>query len=320
MVSSVPGTDLAQLHALMVDTSLGGFILTGSNVPGTPEELRTLSDALTVDPERPPLVAIDEEGGTVKRLPWDEIAGADTLRQASEAEVTAAFSSRVQLLAEAGVNVNFGIVADETSDPRSFIYLRTFGDDPQSAATRVAAAVTGERGSVLSTLKHFPGHGAAPGDSHTSIPQTDLALAQWRSAESLPFQAGIDAGAEPLMFGHLSYSAVTPAPASLAPEWHEIARDELGFTGVAITDDLGMLQATGLPEYQDPAANVVSALSAGADLALLICSDATEVGSIIDQVAAAVDRGELPAERLHEAAVRVAELRLLLAEQEGQTG
>lgn len=312
---SVPGTDHAQLNSLMQDGAFGGFIIMGSNVPGTPEELKSLTDALTIDEGMPPLIGIDEEGGTVKRLPWDEYAGADTLRFGPTEEITNAFAGRGTLLAEAGVNVNFGIVADVTADPYSFIYTRTLGDTPQTAAAGVVAAVDGEHGRVASTLKHFPGHGAAPGDSHFAIPQTDLSLDAWRANEATPFIAGIDAGAELLMFGHLRYTQVSPEPASLSPEWYALARTELGFDGVTVTDDLGMLPASGLPEYQDSAANMVASLTAGADLALIIAGiDGESARALIDRVTLAVDEGTLPRERLREAALRTTELRLTLAE------
>lgn len=315
IMSTAPTTDAAQLHELMAATGIGGFIIMGANVPGTPEELAELTAQLTVDPSLPPLVGIDEEGGLVTRLPWDTFPGADSLRTEAPAASTAAFAGRAALLREAGVTVNFGIVADATGSDWSFIYPRTLGNTGQEASPRVAAAVAGERGVVGSTLKHFPGHGATGDDSHTAIPRTDLSLEAWRADASLPFAAGIDAGAELLMFGHLAYTRVTETPASLAPEWYAIARDELGFTGVTVTDDLGMLRASGVPEYQDPTATTVAALAAGADLALTVIGmDAPGVAALVDGVTAAVDGGALPEERLREAATRVVALRLLLAE------
>src|SRR3546814_6033834 len=130
-----------------------------------------------------------------------------------------------------------------SSDLRSmFIFRRALGVDPAGAAERVGAAVAGEAGRVASTLKHFPGHGAAPGDSHAGIPETGETLDEWRDSDALPFAAGIDAGAPLLMYGHLRYTAVDPAPASLSPEWHRIAREDLGFPGVSVTEDLGVRQ------------------------------------------------------------------------------
>ena len=97
------------------------------------------------------------------------------------------------------------------------------------------------------------------------------------------------------MFGHLVYSSVDSAPASLSAEWHRIARDELGFTGVSITDDLGMLQASGVPAYTDPVSNAVSALAAGNDMVLSVMfSTADTAPALVDGIVAAVESGSLP--------------------------
>lgn len=315
VMATVQGVNAESLRSVMERTGLGGFILMGANVPGSPAKLRALTDALTLNEALPPLIAIDEEGGWVKRLPWDGFAGANTLRSLPVKATSSAFAGRAKLLAAAGVNTNFGVVADVTADRGSFIFWRTLGDSGRAAAPRVAAAVAAENGVVLSTLKHFPGHGAAPGDSHFTVPSTGRSLDAWRSRDALPFAAGIEAGAELLMFGHLAYTSVSSKPATLAPEWYEIARDELGFTGVAITDDLSMLKATGLKKYQDVAGLVVESLKAGADMALVVAGmDAKQITRIVDRVAEAAESGDLPMERLQEAATRVAELRLLLAE------
>ena len=180
--------------------------------------------------------------------------------------------------------MNFGIVADVTRGP-GVVHLRVACSAPTRSrpADRVAAAVAGERGAVLSTLKHFPGHGAAPGDSHASVPTAPLTLDEWRAGPAIPFEAGIDAGAELVMTGHLAYPAVDAAPASLSPEWHRILREELGFDGVVVTDDMLMLQHNGLPEYADPGENAVRAVAAGSDLLLYVLpADPSEFGISVD--------------------------------------
>jgi beta-N-acetylhexosaminidase len=315
VMGHIPTTDAAALHAYMASSGVGGFLLMGANIPGDEAALQTITAALTVDPARPPLIAVDQEGGDVSRLPWDGFPAPLDLQQADPPAAEAAFAGRAALVRQAGIPVNFGIVADVTADADSFIHRRVLGTTPDAASARVAAAVRGEEGSVFSTLKHFPGHGAAPGDSHTAIPSTALTLDQWRAADALPFQAGIDAGAELLMFGHLAYTAVDPTPASLSPEWHRIAREELGFDGVTITDDLGMLQGSGQPQYADPVANAVAALAAGNDMVLTVVYSTPDTAPhVIDGIVAAVESGALPAERLEEAATRVMELRLAVAE------
>jgi len=308
-----PGTDPGPIRALL-EQGASGVILMGDNIAGDAASMHALTEALTIDPELVPLVAIDEEGGEVQRLDWDTAATAKTLRDAPPADTTAAFAARSASVAAGGANVNFGVIADVTADPDSFIAGRVLGTEPQAAADRVAAAVAGERGVVATTLKHFPGHGAAPGDSHSSIPSAPLDLAAWRAGPALPFAAGIDAGAELVMTGHLAYPAIDPAPASLSPEWHRILRGELGFDGVVVTDDMLMLQHNGLPEYADPGENAVRAIAAGSDLLLYVLpADPSEFGISVDglvgAIGAAVSSGRIPEARLDDAVTRVLTLR-----------
>lgn len=316
VMGHIPTTDAATLAEYMSRTGIGGFILMGANIPGAEAELRRLTAALSADGSLPPVIAVDQEGGDVARLPWDAYPSSVTLKDRPADETRAAFAARAALLQRAGIGVNFGIVADTTADPAMFIHRRALGTTPAASAERVDAAVDGEAGQAMSTLKHFPGHGSAPGDSHTGIPAAASSKAQWTQQDAVPFRAGIDAGAEFLMFGHLSYAAVDPAPATLSAEWHRIAREELGFDGVMITDDLGMLQASGIPGYQDPVANAVASLAAGNDMVLAIMfSTPDSAARIVDGIAAAVDSGTLPEARLDAAALHVMTARLELAAQ-----
>ncbi|MFC0678257.1 glycoside hydrolase family 3 N-terminal domain-containing protein [Lysobacter korlensis] len=306
------GTDVDALRGLVEGNGLGGLILMGDNVPVPDSRLARITDALVTDPELPPLIAIDQEGGIVRRVHSDDGPAAGRLRSRPANETRSAFEDRAELLAGLGVNVNFGIVADATGQHGSFIRSRTLGNTPVEAAPRVAAAVRGERGRVLSTLKHFPGHGVAPGDSHSSIPGTGMGEKEWRATHALPFEAGIDAGAELVMFGHLRFDAIDPAPATMSTRWHEILRDDLGFEGVAVTDDLGMLEHSGEAEFADPVENTVRALEAGNDLLLHV--GALDVDAAVEALAEAVESGRIPEERLDQAARRVLALRHSLAE------
>lgn len=317
-----PGTDPAPLRAL-IDEGIAGVILMGDNMPADEASLADLTNALQVDPEAATLVGIDQEGGIVSRIDWDPAPGPEALRGQPAAATRDAFAARAGALAASGVNVNFGIVADVTADPSSFIHPRVLGTDAAAASERVAAAVEGERGVVASTVKHFPGHGAAPGDSHFSVPSAPLTLDEWRAGAAAPFQAAIGADVELVMTGHLAYPSVDAAPASLSPEWHRILREELGFDGVVVTDDMLMLQHNELPEYADAGENAVRALGAGSDLLLYVLpADPSEFGisvaGLTGSIADSVGSGRIPEERLDEAAQRVLELRreITLADRE----
>jgi beta-N-acetylhexosaminidase len=297
-----PGLDPAAWQAAVSTRGLGGLILMGDNVPATPEELAALTSGVSNERGLAPLITIDEEGGDVTRLPYDGFPGAGTLSSSAASVTLDAFTGRSALLADVGVSVNFGIVADVTSDPASFMHSRVLGGDAAAASPRVAAAVTGESGRVFSTLKHFPGHGETTGDSHSSVPQSDVDLVGWRTRDAPPFQAGIDAGAELVMFGHLAYTPVDPQPASMSATWHSILRDELGFTGVTVTDDMGMLEATGLPEYANADENAIRAVAAGNDLLLYVTPG--DVDSMIAAVAGAVDTGRIDPAIIDDAVTR----------------
>jgi beta-N-acetylhexosaminidase len=308
----VGGDEAGPLRDAIDRDGLAGLILMDDNV-GSVDETRELVAGLSADPALPALTAVDQEGGLVARL-RDRGPAAAELRGEPAAETAAAFAERGDLVARAGIAINFGVVADVTDDRGAFIWERTLGDDAGSASPRVAAAVSGEHGAVLSTLKHFPGHGAVDGDSHDSLPTTDLSLARWSAEVAPPFQAGIDAGAELVMFGHLRFTAVDGDPATLSPEWHRILRQQLGFDGVIVTDDLNMLEYSGIPRFGDRTNNAVRAVAAGNDLLLYV--GPVKPRKIVDAVTEAVEKGEIAESTIDAAAHRLLMMRLRLAERQ----
>lgn len=313
-----PGIDADALRSFADTHRVGGLILMGDNVPGSLDELTALTGALSTDPGLPLLIGIDQEGGAVSRLPGDLAPAGEALRALPVEATTEAFARRGALLEQAGINVNFGVVADIPAGPGSFLYDRALGTTTDAAADRVQAAVAGEIGRVQSTLKHFPGHGAAAGDSHVSVPSTEMGYDGWLADVAPPFAAGIDAGAGLVMFGHIEYGAVDDGPASLSSKWHDILREELDFEGVSITDDMLMLSHTGLPQYADPVATAVAALAAGNTMLLYVlpqnpATEGIDIPSLIDTLTAAVESGRVDEELIEDNARRVLELRRTLA-------
>lgn len=310
-----PGTDDQAASEFLDQVRPAGLILMGDNIPDPDSQLTEVTRLWQADPVVPYLVAIDQEGGVVSRINSDPAPGAEQLRIEEPGQVEQAFALRAGRLHELGINVNFGIVADYTEDPDSFIAQRVLGVTPDQAASRVAAAARGEDGLVLSTLKHFPNHGGAEGDSHTEIPESVLDYQQWLDSGAIPFQAGAAAGAELVMMGHLRFPSVDAAPASLSPKWHQIAREELGEDIVIVSDDLSMLD--GNPEFPNRAENAVLALKAGTDLVLSVAGETQEesllqANELIDGIVAAVESGDLPADRFESAVAAVWALRASL--------
>ncbi|WP_290806879.1 glycoside hydrolase family 3 N-terminal domain-containing protein [Herbiconiux sp.] len=301
-VVHIPGSDPAPVQGYLAANGAAGVLLLGDNVPGSTQQTAAFTAALQTGDGLGTVIAIDEEGGIVARLSADTFPAAETLKNEPAAATADAFRQRAALVRQAGANVNFGVIADTTADPGSFIYDRVLGTDPATASERVAAAVTAENGQVLSTLKHFPGHGQVPGDSHDSLPSTDISMEQWSTSDEPPFQAGIDAGAPLVMFGHLVYTAVDSAPASLSPAWHALLRERLGFEGVAVTDDLLMLEASGVPAYADRTTNAVAAVAAGNDL--LLYNSTVDLPPLVASIANAVRSGEIAESAVDEAVLR----------------
>lgn len=309
----VGGTEPGPMRRHIERHGLAGVILMGDNVRSV-RQVADLTSKLSSDPGLPVLTAIDQEGGVVRRLP-DTFPAALQLRGRRASATEAAFRARAELVAEAGVTINFGIVADITGDRGSFIFARTLGDTAKDAAPRVAAAVEGENGLVWSTLKHFPGHGSVSGDSHVSVPTTRMSLAEWRRTQAAPFQAGIDAGADFVMLGHLRYSAVDSRPASQSATWVGILREELGFDGVVVSDDMTMLERSGEAAYAKQTTNAVRAVGAGTDLLLYV--GPVDVRKVVRAVAGAVRDGRIPEATVDAAARRLMELRRGMSEESG---
>ncbi len=305
-----PGTDPQEIADFVEQIQPGGLILMGDNIPENETQLTSSIASWNKAASLPLLVGIDEEGGTVRRLDLDTFPAAPDLRDGDAAATQDAFHARAELLNSLSINTNFGIIADVTDDASSFIWPRVLGSTPDSAAVQAQAAVEGESGLVFSTLKHFPGHGLSAGDSHVSIPSSDVTYDEWQQLAAPPFHAGIKSGAEMVMIGHLRFPEIADDPASLSPTWHQILREDLGFDGIIVTDAMEMLQGSELPEYADPVANAVQSLQAGSTL--LLTASGTSVADtqlLVDGIADAVRSGELDPAILKDAGLRLMEVR-----------
>ncbi|NCQ54436.1 glycosyl hydrolase family 3 [Candidatus Saccharibacteria bacterium CG11_big_fil_rev_8_21_14_0_20_41_19] len=270
LILHTSGTNVADIQKYLQTYQPSGLIFMGDNIPSTLDDLALITKKLQSSPALPYLFAIDEEGGVVSRLSQDILPAAADFKSQPPFATESAFRKRCEMLQQVGMNLNFGIVADVTNDPASFIFTRVFGGDPLEAGHRVAAAVDGSIGLTLSTLKHYPGHGETNADSHNSIPVTNVSYESWQQRDEPSFVSGVKANADVVMFGHLIYSSVDSLPASLSTKWHEILRQQDGFKGVTITDDMIMLQQSGDPDYADPISNSIKAINAGNTMLLFV--------------------------------------------------
>ncbi|WP_439386347.1 glycoside hydrolase family 3 protein [Amycolatopsis lexingtonensis] len=265
--------------------------------------------AITSGAHIPLQIAADQEGGTVTRMgaPATEFpnamaisAGRDTGRAAQAATILG------RELRAVGINQDFAPDADVNSNPANpVIGVRSFAGQPGLASDFVTAELKGFQQSVAATAKHFPGHGAAPTDSHTGLPRIDSTEAQWRATDVPPFKAAIAAGVDSIMSAHIQFPSLDPSlePATLSkPIITGKLRDELGYNGVVVTDALEM---QGVRELHSDAEIPVLALKAGIDQLLMPVHLDLAVNSVLN----AVKTGDIPMQRIDQSVLRVLKLK-----------
>ncbi len=291
----------------------GGYILFGRDFSEkTKDEVIQSVQAFQNAANIPLLIGVDEEGGTVNRVSRNpnlrEAAFWSPQKLYAEggfALVQSDTREKCGLLRGLGINLNFAPVCDVSQDAGDFIYKRSFGQDAEETAAyvRVVVQTMSEEG-MGSVLKHFPGYGNNA-DTHTEIAYDDRAYETFLESDFLPFQAGIDSGANLVLVSHNIVACMDgQTPASLSPRVHEILREELGFAGVIITDDLAM---EGVRKFAGDTEVAVQAVQAGNDL--LCCTDfETQVPAVLE----AVKQGEVKEERIEESVLRILELKISL--------
>ncbi len=292
---------------------LGSVVLFARNIVDL-DQVAALTAALRA--ERPDvIVAIDEEAGDVTRIEsgrGSSRPGNFALGAVDDPELTAEVARDLgRDLASVGVTLDYAPDADVNSNPANpVIGVRAFGADPALVARHTAAWVRGlQSGGVAACAKHFPGHGDTRVDSHHDLPRIGGSREQLDAAELVPFRAAVAAGVQAVMTGHLLVPALDPRlPATLSPRiLGGLLREELGFSGVIVTDAVEM---RAVADRYGFAGAAVRALAAGADA---ICvggerADEDAARELRDAIVAAVVAGELPEQRLAEAAKRVGQL------------
>lgn len=263
----------------------------------------------------PMLLAVDEEGGSVRRINGRGITGDAEIPSmqyiGSTGDYSAAYAIGMQMgqyLSELGFNTDFAPVADVLTNPENNVVRdRSFGSDPELVSDMVVSLMNGLRvNRVIPTLKHFPGHGSTSEDSHEEYAVSYQSLNELMDEDLVPYKKGISNGAEIIMAGHISLPNVTGnmIPASLNSEIiNGLLREKLGYGGVVITDALNMGAIT---EHYDSADAAVAAIQAGCDI-LLMPSDWY---SAYQGVLEAVKDGVLQEERIDESVRRIIALKL----------
>jgi beta-N-acetylhexosaminidase len=295
------------VEKMVRERNVGGVLLLGHNLESE-EQTSALTGSLQrlsveTEPAIPLFFAVDHEGGEVGSTPWvsKQPSAAEVGGRADREEARLIAEEIGRQLGRGGVNTNLAPVVDTGSG--AAIGSRSYGDDPALVALMGAAFVEGsEKAGVISSAKHFPNHGPTLEDSHIARPIVDHDLQTVLRSDLAPFRAAVEAGVPMVMVGHLVYPALdAERPTSLSPVAIELLREELGFDGVVVADDLIMEGARRGGTSADVA---LRAVQAGVDL-LIISGPPEDQAAAYDAVVAAVESGEIPRERIDASVERI---------------
>ncbi len=227
--------------------NIGGYILFQRDIDNkTKEELINEIKLYQSIANIPLLIAIDEEGGIVSRLSSNKNIVNSPFQSPQELYKNGGFDKIKQdaliksnLLEELGINVNLAPIADISTNPKSYIYERSFGKDKKETSKYIKTILETQNNNVSYVLKHFPGYSENL-DTHTSIAIDNRSYKTIKNNDFIPFKVGIENGANAILVSHNIVSNIDSKPSSLSRNIHNILRNELTFDGIIITDDLSM--------------------------------------------------------------------------------
>lgn len=285
---------------------LGGYMLFGRDFDEkTKDEITDNIKRYQNNSEIPLLIGVDEEGGSVVRVSSNQnlrntpfLSPRDTYNNGGWEAIDSDANEKAELLLSLGINVNLAPVCDLTFDPDAFMYDRSFSGDVDMTCNFVKRVVEISKNKKLGTvLKHFPGYGNNS-DTHTAVAYDNREYSEFENADFKPFETGITCGADSILVSHNIVKCMdSEYPASLSPKVHNIIRENLGFDGVIMTDDLSMEAIT---DYTGADTAAVFAAKNGNDI---ICC--TDVEVQYPAVLTAIKNNEIPLEQINESVKRI---------------
>jgi beta-N-acetylhexosaminidase len=319
LVVGFTGTEVSEsLRKFISDGKFSGFILFKRNIESVEGAKKLLKGLKSLYPkERPPILAVDEEGGRVTQINHlvTSAPAAATIGRTGNARF-AFFHARdtAQKLKWLGFNVVFAPVLDINDEPSNpVIGDRAYGSDVETVTTLGIAALKGfSDPGIVPTAKHFPGHGSSKLDSHKTLPVITHPADRWYTFELVPFRSAIEAGVRMIMTAHIACPSLTgraDLPATFSPQIvGRILREELRYNGVVITDAMEMAAAT---DYMATGVGPEEAIQAGCDL-LLFAHGREPVHKARRALMKAVKEERLSEAKVDEALRRVLALRMSL--------
>ena len=287
---------------------VGGLIYSVDNLV-TQEQTREMIENTQSYSKIPLIISADEEGGNVGRLMYKlGTTFIHSMYSYKDEGPETAYQNALTIgtdMVSCLFNTDYAPVADVWTNPaNTVIGDRAYSDDFEQAAELVASAVQGfTDAGVVCCLKHFPGHGDTDTDTHEGAAVVNKSLEELRAGELLPFISGIEAGADMVMIGHITVTALDEVPATISEAVISgLLREELGWDGVVITDSLDMGAMAGY----DNGEVCVRFIEAGGDILLGV----PDLAAAVSAVEAAVSEGRLTEQRLDESVQRILELKI----------
>ena len=291
----------------------GGYILFSKNFKDKTKDSATdMIQSYQQAARTPMFIAVDEEGGPVCRISLFPAFRSEPFKSPQELYNEGGFdrivkdtNEKAALLLSLGVNVNFAPVSDVSTNSGDYIYDRTFGKNGQDTAEYVKTVVSAmNKAGIGSVMKHFPGYGNNR-DTHTEMTHDKRSYESFTNNDFLPFSAGIEAGAACILVSHNIVECMDGTnPASLSPSVHKLLREDLGFDGVIMTDDLYM---EAIREFTGVDKAAIVAVQAGNDI--LCCTDfEVQIPAVIN----AVKSGVIDENRIDESVLRVLKWKIKL--------
>jgi beta-N-acetylhexosaminidase len=310
LIGSFPAHDLSvELRALAREFDLGGVILFSRNIE-SPEQVSELAaEAEALSEEQPLWVSVDQEGGRVARLKapftvWPPMA---TLGRSGSEALAARFATALAAeLAAVGVTLDYAPVLDIHTNPRNPVIGDRALAETAAEVARLGRAVirTLQGAGIAACGKHFPGHGDTSTDSHEQLPLVEHPPDRLRAVELEPFRAAVAEDVAFIMTAHVLVPSLDETrPSTLSPRVVQaLLREELGFDGVILSDDLEMKAVSARYPVPDAA---VAAIKAGCD-GVLICSGNVDLqAQALEALVKAAESGEIPQARLDAAEGRL---------------
>ena len=310
LIGSLPGTTIpAELRALAREFGLGGVILFARNVE-EPEQVAELShDVQLLAGELPLWVSVDQEGGRVARLkaPFTEWPPMAAIGRSGDVALARRFAAALAAeLRAVGITLDYTPVLDILTNPKNpVIGDRAFAETADEVARFGVAVIESlQAAGVAACGKHFPGHGDTSVDSHVELPLVEHPPDRIRRVECVPFAAAIRAQVAFIMTAHVLVPSMDEeVPATLSPRIVQaLLREEMGYAGVILSDDLEMKAIARTHTVPDAA---VAAIVAGCDAVLICSGDVERQAAALEALVHAVEDGKVPYKRLEDSLTRL---------------